>query len=123
MCLNLNCDKLKPNNGTGKGEIKPKCQNYIVMGSFGSQISNLMPVLDKRSDCFLHITQTNVSIDDSLEKNIFIHTQTQSDRNSWRESYKRYFSQQPADEDLSSQHKLIEVQIQNLTMNQVEILN
>jgi hypothetical protein len=82
-----------------------------------------MPLLDKRSDCFLHIVQTGVTLDETLEKSVFIHTDSQADRNVWRETYQRYFNTRPADLDLDSRYKLIELQIQNLKLDQVAILN
>ena len=88
-----------------------------------SEVSDLMSIIDKRSDCFLQIEQTEVTIDDSLEKSLFVNTESQADRNEWRNMYAKHFSCQPQDMDLNSKFKLIELQIQNLSMNQVSILS
>lgn len=85
-------------------------------------IARLMPQMDRHSDCFLHIVQTGVTASDTLEKTVFIHTDKQSDRNDWRDQYRKYFSQQPGDGELDSQYKLIELQIQNLDVEQVALL-
>lgn len=85
-------------------------------------IKDLMPQMDKRSDCFLHILQTGVSSDESLEKTVFINTDKQTDRNSWRDEFKKYFSQQPCDGELDSRYKLIELQVQNLDADQVALI-
>ena len=96
---------------------------YPYLSDKASDVAQLMPLLDKRSDCFLHIVQTGVTLDESLEKMVFIHTDSQADRNVWRDTYQRYFSSRPADLDLDSRYKLIELQIQNLKIDQVAILN
>lgn len=97
--------------------------HYPYLSDKASDIAKLMPLLDKRSDCFLHIVQTGVTLDETLEKSVFIHTDSQADRNVWRETYQRYFNTRPADLDLDSRYKLIELQIQNLKLDQVAILN
>lgn len=96
--------------------------NYPYLGNQGMQVAQLMPLLDRRSDCFLQLLQTGVSFDDLIEKSIFIHTDKQADRNSWRDTYTRYFSTKPADMELSSPYKLIELQVMNLTADQVALL-
>jgi len=85
-------------------------------------IAKLMPQMDRHSDCFLHIVQTGVTASDTLEKTVFIHTEKQSERNEWRDQYRKYFSQQPGDGELDSQYKLIELQLQNLDVEQVAML-
>ncbi|MCR5395169.1 MAG: C1 family peptidase [Bacteroidales bacterium] len=99
---------------SGRGEF-----DYLPKAS---DMSNLMTTIDKRSDCFLQIEQTGVSIEDTLEKSIYIHTDSQADRNEWREMHRKYFSVQPGDLELCSKYKLIEIQIQNLSLNQVSVL-
>ena len=87
-----------------------------------SEVSELMSIIDKRSDCFLQIEQTGVAMDDSLEKSLFVNTETQADRNQWRTLYAKHFSYQPQDMELNSKFKLIELQIQNLSLSQVALL-
>lgn len=100
--------------------ITGRSQYAYVPASVG--IDEIMPQMDRRSDCFLHILQTGVTACDTLEKNVFIHTETQAERNDWRERYIKYFSQQPGDGELASCFKLIELQVQNLAASQVAIL-
>jgi len=95
---------------------------YPYLSDNASNVARLMPLLDKRSDCFLHIVQTGVTPDETLEKSVFIHTDSQAERNLWRDTYLRYFTSRPADLDLDSRYKLIELQIQNLKLDQVALL-
>lgn len=95
---------------------------YPYLEPVSDGVSQLMPQMDRHSDCFLHILQTGVTAEETLEKTVFIHTDKQADRNTWREQYRKYFSQQPGDGELDSSYKLIELQVQNLKAEQVALL-
>lgn len=96
--------------------------SYPYLSDKRAKISELMPLLDHRSDCFLHICQTGVSVDETLEKSVFVHTERQSDRNAWRDTYAHFFGTKPGDMELTSRYKLIELQILHLKADQVALL-
>lgn len=101
--------------------IKKDNYNYLKDGS--NILEDTLPLMDVRSTIFLNIYQNGEIHDDCLEKHLFIHSDKQTDRNSWRESYEMSFTKQPSDNDLDSKYKLIELQVQHLTKDQVSLLN
>jgi len=86
-------------------------------------LAEVLPKMDTKSTIFLNIVHNGVAYENSLEKHLFLHAMKSTERNSWRDMYSMEFTQQPSDNDLDSRYKLIELQVQNLSKDQVMMLN
>lgn len=100
-----------------------KKDDYKYLKDGTNILEETLPLMDIRSTIFLNIHQNGEYHEDCLEKHLFIHSDKQTDRNCWRESYEMSFTKQPSDNDLDSKYKLIELQVQHLTKDQVSLLN
>ena len=94
-------------------------KEYSYLDQSYSNISSLLPLLERKSEYFLQTAINNINKRNDIAKHIFIHLETQEERDTWYKEYPHHFQKKPSSESIVSPYKLIVFQKVNLEINNV----
>ena len=94
-------------------------KEYSYLDQSYSNISSLLPLLERKSEYFLQTAINNINKRNDIAKHIFIHLETQEERDTWYKEYPHHFQKKPSSESIVSPYKLIVFQKMNLEVNNV----
>ena len=78
-----------------------------------------MPLLENKSEYFLQTSIKNIDKRNDVSKHIFMHLETQDDKDKWNGDYPKYFQKKPSSESIVSPYKLVVFQKVNLDKDNV----
>lgn len=91
-------------------------KEYPYLNQSYSSVSILLPLLERKSEYFLQTAIKNIDKRNEIGKHIFLHLETQEDRDKWNKDYPQYFQKKPSSESIVAPYKLIVFQKINLEM-------
>lgn len=97
-------------------------KNYPYLDSNTKGVDKVLPLMDKRSQCFLHIKESIVHSDTSPIKLLLINTKGEEEKRQWQAKYTQYFQERPLSESTSSTFKIQMIQMLNINKEQAYIL-
>lgn len=93
--------------------------SYPYLDDTHSSPDELLPLLDSKSKPFLQYFVRDIMHMTPLARFIFIHTDSQEEKNGWRAIYPRYFQMTPSAAETSSRFKLTVIQKQDITLSDI----
>ncbi len=84
-------------------------------------VNDLLPLLDKKSNCFLQTGIVDIGRESTELKSLFINVEMQTEKNKWNEMYPRCFSVSPTSETCNSKFKLVVFQKASLKLEEIVI--
>ena len=94
-------------------------KEYPYLNKLYANVGTLMPLLENKSEYFLQTSIKNIDKRNDVSKHIFMHLETQDDKDKWNEDYPKYFQKKPSSESIVSPYKLVVFQKVNLDMDNV----
>jgi len=94
-------------------------KEYPYLNQLYANFGTLMPLLENKSEYFLQTSIKNIDKRNDVSKHIFMHLETQDDKDKWNEDYPKYFQKKPSSESIVSPYKLVVFQKVNLDMDNV----
>ncbi len=96
---------------------------YPYLGTKYADISQLLLHMDNKSEVFLQNGKIDMTENTSIFRYLFVHTDAQSERTIWEQSYPKYFRSKPYYESTASIFKLVLVQEKFLDIKDIKVLN
>ncbi len=96
--------------------------NYPYLDSNAKGIDKVLPLMDERSQCFLHIKESVTNIHTSPIKLLLINTTGEEEKRLWETTYTQFFQERPLSESTSSNFKIQMIQVFNIKKEQACIL-
>ena len=84
-------------------------------------VNAVLPLLDKKSNCFLQTGIVDIGRENTELKSLFINVEMQDEKNRWNEMYPRCFCVSPTSETCNSKFKLVVFQKASLMLNEIII--
>jgi hypothetical protein len=84
-------------------------------------MEELLPSLDRKSNCFLQSRVVDLAQERSATKNIFIHASSQDEEKRWNNEYSHYFQSKPDTVYTVSKHKIVMLQRQGIQLKEIVI--
>lgn len=96
--------------------------NYPYLDSNTKGIDKVLPLMDKRSQCFLHIKESVANSMTSPIKLLLINTKGEEEKRRWETEYTQYFQERPLSDSTSSIFKIQMIQMLNINKEQAYML-
>lgn len=93
----------------------PKSYDYI----YSPEMDELLPSLERKSNCFLQTRVVDMAKEKSVSKLIFIHAKSQEEEKQWYVDYSRYFHIKPDTENSASSFKMVMLQRQSIHLDEM----
>ena len=84
-------------------------------------ITTLLPLLDSKSNCFLHTKILDVGRKNTELKSLFINVETKNEEKVWNDMYPNCFQSKPVSENCNSRLKLVVFQKASLMLDEIVI--
>ena len=84
-------------------------------------ITTLLPLLDSKSNCFLHTQIVDVGRKNTELKSLFINVETKNEEKVWNDMYSNCFQSKPVSENCNSRLKLVVFQKASLMLDEIVI--
>ena len=84
-------------------------------------IATLLPLLDSKSNCFLHTQIVDVGRKNTELKSLFINVETKNEEKVWNDMYPNCFQSKPVSENCNSRLKLVVFQKASLMLDEIVI--
>lgn len=94
-------------------------KEYSYLDQSYSNIAILLPLLEYKSEYFLQTAINKINNRNTVSKYIFLHLDTQNDKDTWNKDYPQYFQKKPSSESIASLFKLVVFQKINLEKDNV----
>lgn len=94
-------------------------KEYPYLNQSYSNVGMLLPLLENKSEYFLQTAINNIDKRNEIAKHIFLHLETQEEKDRWNKDYPQYFQKKPSSESIASPYKLIVFQKANLNVDNV----
>ena len=93
----------------------PNSYDYIC----SLEMDELLPFLERKSNCFLQTRVVDIAKEKSVSKLIFIHAKSQEEEKQWYADYSRYFHIKPDTENSASSFKMVMLQRQSIHLDEM----
>lgn len=94
-------------------------KEYPYLNQAYSNVDILLPLLENKSDYFLQTSIKNIDDRNKVAKYIFLHLETQNDKDAWNKDYPKHFQKKPCSESIVSPYKLVVFQKVSLILDNV----